>query len=275
MGVFDRTASSTRLQMCCQSPWYPVKDGDLVMIASNFVSCYRCADEESDLSWGIFGWWWGVGGGAGFWAGHRVPSKQSRSQKLEARVLYSLIYFSFFFFFWFILQSHLKYRAEGGSSGLDDGGQGVGGGWGEMEEQTEWSSGNWTVSSAGEKERLDACKKIKKKKPRNSANKSASRSVDYCSSKLLQTDVDYSGFRVWALWPSQLAVIHLCATRGPQWASVRSGPPKNIFLQTDHRPPPQCKVLCCLSRNFRSSLGIFIVRIRPVETHSDERRNDC
>lgn len=98
----------------------------------------------------------------------------------------------------------------------------------------------WKLNSvfSGRKGTIGCMQENKEKKSRNSANKSASRSVDYCSSKLLQTDVDYSGFRVWAVRPSQLAVIHLCATRGPQWASARSGPPKNKFPQTDHRPPP-------------------------------------
>lgn len=98
----------------------------------------------------------------------------------------------------------------------------------------------WKLNSvfSGRKGTIGCMQENKEKKTRNSANKSVSRSVDYCSSKLLQTDVDCSGFRVWAVRPSQLAVIYLCATRGPQWASVRSGPPKNKFLQTDHRPPP-------------------------------------
>lgn len=90
VGVSDRTASSTRLQMCCQSPWYPVKDGDLVMIASNFVSCYRCAGEGSDLSCAIFGW----GGGVGL----SRPSGAFQAEPEPAIGSASFIFFDIFFF---------------------------------------------------------------------------------------------------------------------------------------------------------------------------------
>lgn len=113
-----------------------------------------------------------------------------------------------------------------------------------------------------------------KEKKRSNANKSASRSMDYCSSKLLQTDVDYSCFRVWAVRPSQLAVIHPCATRGPQWASVRSGPPKtnSCRLITDHPLNVKCFAVSAAISDY---LRGYLSSIRPVKTHSDEKRNDC
>lgn len=141
------------------------------MIASNFVSCYRCAGEGSDRRCGSVS-------GAGFWVDHQASSKQSRSQKLEARVLYSLIDF-----FSDLYCSHI-YNTEPrvGSSGWDEGGRGVGGGW-------LWDRGKDQVkqckssSSAGEKEGCDTWKQMKH---RNDDNRSVGRSLDCCSAKLLE-----------------------------------------------------------------------------------------
>lgn len=209
------------------------------MIASNFVSCYRCAGEGSDRSCGSVS-------GAGFWADHQASSKQSRSQKLEAQVLYSLIdFFLIYTAVTFIIQS----RGLVLVAGMREAGESEADGC-KMEEKTEWSSVNLTASSwVGEKEGCDTCKQMKH---RNDENRSAGRSLDCCSSKLLE----FNHVCVWAVTAGCNAPVR--HHRSPPGPGSVHGLPQTKLLQTDHRPPPQCKVLCCLSHNFRLSLGIFI-----------------
>lgn len=216
------------------------------MIASNFVSCYRCAGEGSDRSCGSVS-------GAGFWADHHASSKQSRSQKLEARVLYSLIdFFLIYTAVTFIIQSRVLDLV----AGMREAGELEADGC-EMEEKTEWSRVNLTASSsAGEKEGCDTCKQMKH---RNDENRSEGRSLDCCSSKLLE----FNHVWVWAVTAGCNAPLrHHRSPLGP--GSVQGLPlPNSRKLITDHPLNVKC---FAVSAKISDYLWEYLSPIRPVET---------
>lgn len=103
--ILDRTHSSTRLQMCCQSPWYPVKDRDLVVIAGNFVSCYRCAGEGSVFSRGGGGWW-------GCWSLSRPPCAVQAEPEPETGSASFIYFFDTFLFFSLLIYTAVTFKIQ-------------------------------------------------------------------------------------------------------------------------------------------------------------------
>lgn len=197
------------------------------MITGKFVSCYSCAGEASDLTHGSVG---GERGRAGFWVDYVVWSKQSRSPGLEARVLYSLIIFQNYTAITFKIQSW------GGFSGWDGGGLGFlgggagGWGWGCRVVRGAWrrDSGkahltDWVTSTINLTVTIILFKKFGKIKERVwcmlkwRIRCKQSQQVGLWISAVQNchklTGINHIFFTVWSVRPSQLAVIHSCATR--------------------------------------------------------------